>query len=47
MDFPKNLNKNRRCYEKAGYRDTGEVIDIEGAPVLSMYQKVVDDEADL
>ena len=24
VDFPEDLEKNRRCYEAAGYRDTGE-----------------------
>ncbi len=24
VDFPEELEKNRRCYQSAGYRDTGE-----------------------
>lgn len=41
VDFPRDLEKNRRCYEKAGYKDTGEIIVVEGAPVLAMYKKIV------
>ena len=41
VDFPKDMEKNRRCYTKAGYVDSGEEIDIEGAPLLSVYRKTV------
>lgn len=41
VDFPQDMEKNRRCYEKAGYRDTGELICMDGAPVLAMYSKIV------
>ena len=39
VDFPQDLEKNRRCYEKAGYKDTGEILEEEGAPTLAMYRK--------
>ena len=41
VDFPEVLEKNRRCYQSAGYRDTGERIRTEGAPALAMYRKQV------
>lgn len=41
VDFPEDLDKNRRCYESAGFRDTGERICEEGAPALAVYQKTV------
>lgn len=42
VDFPEDMEKNRRCYMSAGYRDTGERIRMEGAPTLAMYQKTAD-----
>ena len=42
VDFPQDMEKNRRCYEKAGYRDTGEVLRIEGSPALAVYTKIID-----
>ena len=42
VDFPTDMEKNRRCYEKAGYFDSGEEINMEGAPRLSVYKKEVD-----
>ena len=41
VDFPEDMEKNRRCYEAAGFRDTGERIRVEGAPVLAVYKKLV------
>lgn len=41
VDFPQDMEKNRRCYEHAGFRDTGEVIRVDGAPVLAVYKKTV------
>lgn len=35
------MEKNRRCYEHAGFRDTDEEINVEGVPVLSVYKKTV------
>lgn len=42
VDFPKDMEKNRRCYTKAGYINSGEEIDIESAPLLSVYKRTVD-----
>lgn len=44
VDFPEDMEKNRRCYKKAGYCDTGERICMEGAPALAMFKKTVSDE---
>ncbi len=41
VDFPEDLEKNRRCYESVGYRDTGKRIRMEGAPPLAMFEKIV------
>ena len=41
VDFPEDLDKNRRCYESAGYCDTGERLYEEGAPALAVYKKTV------
>ena len=41
VDFPDDMEKNRRCYYNAGYRDTGEKICEEGAPTLALYKKTV------
>jgi len=40
LDFPVNENVNRRCYEKAGYNDTGKRREqSDGAIVLALYEK--------
>ena len=39
VDFPEVLEKNRKCYQSAGYCDTGERITMEGAPKLAMFKK--------
>lgn len=39
LDFPTDLEPNRRTYEKAGYRDTGEVRRINALLTLAMYAK--------
>ena len=45
VDFPENMEKNRRCYQSAGYCDTGErTCWSEDAPVLAMFKKTVSDE---
>lgn len=43
VDFPKDMDKNRRCYSNAGYQDTGESI-LSNKPVLSLYRKTVKDK---
>jgi len=42
LDFPVNENMNRRCYEKAGYKDTGERREqSNGAITLAIYEKIM------
>ncbi len=43
VDFPEDMEKNRRCYQSAGYCDTGDRICMEGAPALAMFKKKVSD----
>lgn len=43
VDFPEDMEKNRRCYQSAGYRDTGDRIRMDGAPSLAMFKKTVSD----
>ncbi len=44
VDFPEDLEKNRRCYESVGYCDTGKRIRMEGAPTLAMFEKIIQKE---
>ena len=46
VDFPVDLDKNRKCYENAGYCDTGKRICVEGAPELAVFKKAVTDHFD-
>ena len=46
VDFPEDMEKNRRCYESAGYCDNRERICSEGAPTLAMLKKKVSDTFD-
>lgn len=39
VDFPEDLEKNRRCYEKAGYRDTGRRLTVQPGLVLARFEK--------
>lgn len=39
VDFPKELDKNRRCYENAGFRNSGKELEAEPGLVLVMYEK--------
>jgi len=40
LDFPEGENPNRRCYEKAGYTDTGERREQSGGAItLAIYEK--------
>lgn len=41
VDFPEDMEKNRRCYQSAGYRDTGVKLCQAGAPPLAMFEKAV------
>ena len=42
VDFPEDLQKNRRCYEKAGYRDTGMRIELQDGLALSCFEKIIE-----
>ena len=46
VDFPEVMEKNRKCYQSAGYCDTGERITMEGAPALAMFKKTVSETFD-
>ena len=46
VDFPEALAKNRRCYEKAGFCDTGRRLEAEPGLVLAAYEKYVDNPAE-
>lgn len=39
VDFPKELEKNRRCYTHAGFRDTGKELEAEPGLVLASFEK--------
>ncbi len=39
VDFPEDLLKNRRCYEKAGFCDTGMRLEVEPGLVLACFKK--------
>jgi len=39
VDFPEDLMKNKRCYEKAGFMDTGKRVTIQENLVLACYEK--------
>lgn len=41
VDFPQDLEKNRRCYEKAGFADTGKRLEAEPGLVLACFEKHV------
>lgn len=41
VDFPGDLIKNRRCYENAGFTDTGRRMRIQENLVLSIYEKKI------
>lgn len=39
VDFPEDLEKNRRCYEKAGFSDTGKRIEAQPGLILACFEK--------
>ena len=39
VDFPEDLMKNRRCYEKAGFVDTGKRLQVQPGLVLASFEK--------
>ena len=44
VDFPEDLAKNRRCYEKAGFVDTGKRLEAEPGLVLACFEKYIKKE---
>ena len=42
VDFPETLDKNRRCYEAAGYRPTGKRRETDPGVTLAFYEKIID-----
>lgn len=39
VDFPEDLDKNRKCYTKCGYKDTGKRLEIEPGLILACFEK--------
>ena len=39
VDFPEDLVKNRRCYERVGFEDTGKRMETEPVLVLACFEK--------
>ena len=39
VDFPEDLIKNKRCYEKVGFVDTGKRLTVQPNLVLAVYEK--------
>lgn len=39
VDFPNDLEKNRRCYEGVGFQDTGERLPVQPNLILACYKK--------
>lgn len=39
VDFPEDLEMNRRCYESVGYTDTGKRLNVEGKLTLACFSK--------
>ena len=40
VDFPEDLMKNKRCYEKAGFVDTGKRLQEQPNLVLACFEKI-------
>lgn len=43
VDFPAPLEKNRRCYEGSGFKDTGFLFEAEPGMTLKCYEKNVNE----
>ena len=41
VDFPADMEKNKRCYEKAGFRDTGERREADIGLTLALFCKEI------
>ncbi|MBE6659535.1 MAG: GNAT family N-acetyltransferase [Ruminococcaceae bacterium] len=39
VDFPEDLERNRRCYEAAGFHDTGDRLETDPGVILASYLK--------
>lgn len=39
VDFPEDLDKNRKCYTKCGYTDTGRRLEVEPGLTLACFEK--------
>lgn len=39
VDFPEDLDKNRKYYTKCGYRDTGKRLEVEPGLILACFEK--------
>ena len=39
VDFPEDLDKNRKCYIKCGYKDTGKRLEAEKGLILACFEK--------
>ena len=39
VDFPEDLEKNRKCYTKCGYKDTGKRLEAEPGLILACFEK--------
>lgn len=39
VDFPEDLDKNRKCYIKCGYKDTGKRLESEPGLILACFEK--------
>lgn len=45
VDFPEDLMKNKRCYEKAGFVDTGKRLQEQPNLVLTCFEKFIHNES--
>lgn len=41
VDFPEDLIKNKRCYEKAGFVNTGKNLQVQANLILACYEKIL------
>lgn len=41
VDFPQDLEKNRRCYENVGFKDSGKRLETDPGVVLANYCKMI------
>ena len=39
VDFPEDLEKNRRCYASAGFQDSGKRLEVQPGLILAAYEK--------